>query len=236
MQTKLPRSLPARVRRELEACAISYGHDGEAYLGLMRDLIDALHPRDVVEQILIRQAGDHAWNVSRLRQIENTLLVPKEDTAQNKDPVAHMDLPEHFAYLHQLELITQNGGYKNNVEYWAQLERFEPEKKKKEAELRTLERKRDQAIEERRQLAANTPTPEALASSFVRNSAHLEKIGRAIALSEARFQAILKELERYRAAKANSNRGRPENIVDAQFTEVSTRDNVHEISRSARGK
>jgi hypothetical protein len=212
--------IPAVLRRDLELRRQALGREGEHYLEFVAGLLETLQPEDLIEHMLAVQAADHAWHISRLRQIETALLAPTR-TPPQLGSSGYAAFEERFigigAALHR-ELLIGEHGYRDGAEYHALKEKLEPAMRHEEERLK--KQAQHEAQNALQQVVAQASTPESLAAAYVANSAHLEKISRGIVLAESRFTSILNHLERYRAARHPQDRGEASPVVDAEFIEV----------------
>jgi hypothetical protein len=229
----LPRTISPVTRKLLDRFPVAHRDDASDYQALLGAVFETLQPQDVIEELLARDVADLAWEVQRLRTVEAILLTSAPEPSHWFSPfdkvraeiaaarAAHggsllpmhmrrpypdqerVDLQEEYCEDHPAE---------DDEEYpWDDAEKAgKPAAAFGSGVSRPRPSQQSASTEERRRFAAD---------AFKKNSRTIDQINRLTALAETRRNQALREFERYQTARRA--RPRPEEIVDAEYTEAS---------------
>jgi hypothetical protein len=199
--------LPPALATLIDTLPLALGDDADGYGALLNGITEAIRPRDIFEVFWVKDIADHTWEILRYRKLEAKLLdEPSGSSAGTGSTVAEFgarSLATLQAYDWVHEQMSSSG--KDRMELWKEIE---PERQRLEAEY--LE-----DVRASRPTHASGPDH---AAAFVRHAAELDRLSRAIALSEARRTAALTELERHR--KRQTLPAPTGEVTDASFTEA----------------
>jgi len=169
------------------------GEDPAAYAALRHRVADAVRPKDILEEIWLRDVVDLTWDVFRLRRLKAHLL----------RAAAHEGVRIVLAPLvRDKEYRGKGSGAEELSQRWA--------------------RGDENAVEEvNDHLAAAGLTMDAVtAQTFAAKLDEVERIDRMIASAEARRNLVLREVERHRETLATTLRRATEEAEDAEFEEI----------------
>jgi hypothetical protein len=192
--------------------------------------MEALQPKDFIEETLARDVADHTWDVRRLRSIEARMLTLEsaplpQASLQSKGPPNVDQLIEYFTT--PAEVLARRP--RDNEERARMVQEFAgqyPEKYE-----RYLQRQREGPKSVAEIIGSSPSEPEPVhptvpadaahrlaTDAFKNNSREIDQISRLIALHESRRNAALRELERYQAVRRA--RAPHHEILDAEYTEA----------------
>lgn len=154
---------------------------------MLSQVTEAVRPRDIIEEIWVRDVVDLTWDVLRLRSFKTQLLRSSAQTGIEK-----LLIP-----------LVGSGEASNLAKGWYKREHAAQEKVHDLLENAGLN------------MAA------VMAETLSKKLDDIERIERMLANSEARRNAVLREVDRHRAALADLLRAASERIEDAEFSDVS---------------
>jgi hypothetical protein len=166
------------------------GEDPEAYKALQTRVAAAVAPKDVLEEIWVRDVVDLVWETLRLRRLKAAFL----------SSAAHEGLAIILRPLAKSDFMRRIGG--SLSERWAQ---GEPEAKK---------------TVNGHLASAGLSVDDVMAQTVALKLEAIERMDRMLASAEGRRDAALRELTRHRETLAAAVRRATEKIDDAEFEEI----------------
>jgi hypothetical protein len=232
-------------RKLLDRFPVAHRDDASDYQSLLGAVFKTLQPQDIIEELLARDVADLAWEVQRLRTVETILFTSAPEPSHWFSPfdkvraelaaarAAHGGslLPMHMRRPNtdqergdRHEEDCEDHPEEDDEEYaWDDADRAgKPAAAFGSGGLRPRPLQRSASTEEARRSAAE---------AFKKNSRAIDQISRLIALAETRRNQALREFERYQTAR--QARPRPEEIVDAEYTEASPQERQAGMVESA---
>ena len=185
----LPPSLPAAARKLFERFSLPTGADEYAYRQRLADMLATLQPKNSIEAFWAKDIVDLTLEIERLRQVEAGLLEAQARDADRTHDAIQRQMAEAAAGLDIYGWARERGldHRSDTPEIRAQFAKFVEE--------------RLSAYSESSGSQDRPAGPSDIAQSFIHHSAELDRIGRTIAILEARRRSVLQELEQYRAAR-----------------------------------
>lgn len=185
----LPPSLPTAARKLFERFPVPVGGDEHSYRQRLADMLATLHPKTSIEAFWAKDLVDQTLEIERLRQVEAGLLDAQARDAERTDDAMQRQLAEASAAFAIYGWAQERGldSRSNTPEIKAQFAKFVEER---------LSTYSESSVSHGRPAG-----PSDIAQSFIHHSAELDRIGRTIAILEARRRSVLQELEQYRAAR-----------------------------------
>jgi hypothetical protein len=169
------------------------GEDPAAYAALWDRVANAVLPKDILEDIWLRDVVDLTWEVFRSRRLKAHLL----------HAAAHEGIKMVLAPLvWDKEYRAKGSAAEELSELWA--------------------RREENAVKEvnARLAAAGLTMDAVMAQTFAAKLDEVERIDRMIASAEARRNLVLREVERHRETLAATLRRATEEAEDAEFEEI----------------
>ncbi|WP_201863314.1 hypothetical protein [Microvirga soli] len=185
----LPPSLPTAARKLFERFPTPAGDDEHSYRQHLADMLATLKPKDSIEAFWAKDLVDQTLEIERLRQVEAGLLEAHARNADRTHDAIERQLAEAYAGLAIYSWAQERGldHRTNTPEIRAQFAKIVEEYL---------------ATDPQSSVSQSRPAdPNDIAQSFIHHSAELDRIGRTIAILEARRRSVLQELEQYRAAR-----------------------------------
>lgn len=225
---RLPRTVSPVTRQLLDRFPITHRDDTSHYHALFSAVFEALDPQDMIEEILARDVADLTWEVQWLRNIEASFLTAPPD------PFDFMFSSYDLRTQRDEATLEDNSAPKHAGQSYP--ETIGPQKARDEQHFKGDNK--DHSRDHPKPLGGPVPatglraprpspwqqsipssnTRRSATDAFERNSHQIEQVSRLISSAEARRNQALTEFERYRTTR--QSRPRPEEIVDAEFTEA----------------
>lgn len=185
----LPPSLPAAARKLFERFPTPAGSDEYAYRQHLADMLATLQPKNSIEAFWAKDLIDLTIEIERLRQVEAGLLEAQARNADRTQDAIERHMAEAYAGLAIYRWAQERGldHRTNTPEIRAQFAKIVEEYLTTDPQSSASQ--------------SRPAGPDDIAQSFIHHSAELDRIGRMIAILEARRRSVLQELEQYRAAR-----------------------------------
>ncbi|MBJ6126306.1 hypothetical protein [Microvirga splendida] len=185
----LPPSLPAAARKLFEPFPTVAGDDEHSYRQRLADMLATLQPKNSIEAFWAKDIVDLTLEIERLRQVEAGLLEAQARDADRTNDTIQRQMAEGFAGIKLYSWARERGldHRSNTPEIRAQFAKIVEEYLATDSQGPVSQ--------------ARPAGPSDIAQSFIQHSSELDRIGRTIAILEARRRSVLQELEHYRAAR-----------------------------------
>lgn len=185
----LPPSLPAAARKLFERFPTPARDDDTLYRQHLAVMLATLQPKDSIEAFWAKDLVDQTLEIERLRQVEAGLLEAQARNVDRTHDAIERQMAEAYAGLAIYRWAQERGldHRTNTPEIRAQFAKIVEE---------YLANKSQSSVSQSR-----PASPDDIAQSFIHHSAELDRIGRTIAILEARRRSVLQELEQYRTAR-----------------------------------
>jgi hypothetical protein len=184
----LPPSLPAAARKLFDRFPVPVGAE-HSYRQHLADMLATLQPKDSIEAFWAKDLVDQTLEIERLRQVEAGLLEAQARNADRAHDATERHMAEAYAGL--------------TIYRWAQERGLDHRSGTPEIKAQFAKIVEEYlATDPQSSVSQGRPaSPSDIAQSFIDQSAELDRIGRMIAILEARRRSVLQELEQYRAAR-----------------------------------
>ena len=202
MKVKLkPRSTSKRASARLTPFGpppLVLGEDEDAYNELLARVSAAVQPADMIEEILVRDIADLDWDICRLRRVKANLITAT--VSEGLEPALR-------------PLVDEMGSHESDEERLATLESV----------VANWGRRKRHAVAkvERLLRSGDIGTDEAIAYLIPQMIDPIERLDHLVAVSEARRNATLREIDRHRAAVGQTVRRPP--IEEGEYQVVETK-------------
>jgi hypothetical protein len=185
----LPPSLPAAARKLFDRFSAPAGDDELTYRQRLADMLATLQPRNSIEAFWVKDIVDLTLEIERLRQVEAGLLEAQTREADRTHNAIQRQMAEAAAGLEIYRWARERGldHRSNTPEIKAQFAKIVEERLSTQIQSSVSQ--------------DHLANPSDIAQAFIQHSAELDRIGRMIAILEARRRSVLQELEQYRAAR-----------------------------------
>jgi hypothetical protein len=228
----LPQTISPVTRKLLDRFPIAHRDDASDYQALLGAVFETLQPQDIIEELLVRDVADLAWEVQRLRTVEAILLTSAPEPSHWFSPfdkvraelaAARAARGGSLLPLHMRRPNTD----RERVDLPGEDCEDHPEEDDAEDPWDDAEQAGKPAAAfgsggsrpgPPQQSVSTEEARRSAADAFKKNSRAIDQISRLIALAETRRNQALREFERYHTAR--QARPRPEEIVDAEYTEA----------------
>jgi hypothetical protein len=182
---------------------VLHGEDERTYAELLTRVRAAVRPKDILEEIWVRDVVDLLWETLRLRRMKASLI-----TVATRDALAEILAP----------IVNRSGS--------GDADSFDLDRMFKETPAQELAagwyKREEKAVEEVEKILRKADLSMDVVSAVAlrRSLDDVERIERMIISAEARRNAALREVARHRAAFAEDLRRSSRNVRDAEFTEM----------------